>query len=121
MHHSTTQLYTLNNFRFHPLNHIINHVAMIVPLAVAGISADAMLIYAALSLPILLLQHSNIDFDFGFLNQVLNTNDLHRWHHSAQPYEGTMNLGRALIIWDRLFGTYRQSETGEEIGPPGLK
>jgi ornithine lipid hydroxylase len=119
MHHSTNKLYTLNNFRFHPLNHILNHISMIVPLAIAGISADAMLIYTALSLPVLLLQHSNVDFDFGVLNRVLNTNDLHRWHHSTKPEEGTKNLGRALIIWDRMFGTYLRptsADAPEQIG-----
>lgn len=106
MHHSTDHLYTLNNFRFHPLNHVFNHLAMILPLLMIGVSAEAILIYTALSLPVLLLQHSNIAFDFGRLNLVFNTNDLHRWHHSAHPSEGTRNLGRALVIWDQIFGTY---------------
>lgn len=106
MHHSTEHLYTLNNFRFHPLNHLLNHLAMIIPLLLLGFSAEAILIYTALSLPPLLLQHSNIAFDFGWLNRVINTNDLHRWHHSAKPSEGMKNLGRATVIWDQLFGTY---------------
>jgi sterol desaturase/sphingolipid hydroxylase (fatty acid hydroxylase superfamily) len=106
MHHSTEHLYTLNNFRFHPFNHVLNHLAMILPLLWIGVSADAILVYTALSLPVLLLQHSNIAFDFGRLNLVFNTNDLHRWHHSAQPTEGVMNLGRALVLWDQVFGTY---------------
>lgn len=106
MHHSTEHLYTLNNFRFHPLNHVLNHLAMILPLLMIGVAAEAILIYTAMSLPVLLLQHSNIAFDFGRLNLVFNTNDLHRWHHSAQPSEGTKNLGRALVIWDQIFGTY---------------
>ncbi|MFN3955296.1 MAG: sterol desaturase family protein [Pararhodobacter sp.] len=111
MHHSTERLYTLNNFRFHPLNHVLNHLAMILPLLMIGVAAEAILVYAALSLPVLLLQHSNIAFDFGRLNLVFNTNDLHRWHHSAHPSEGMMNLGRALVVWDQLFGTYLRPQT----------
>ena len=110
MHHSTERLYTLNNFRFHPLNHLLNHLAMILPLLLIGVAAEAVLVYMALSLPVLLLQHSNIAFDFGALNRVLNTNDLHRWHHSARPAEGVMNLGRVLVIWDHVFGTYLRPE-----------
>lgn len=106
MHHSTEHLYTLNNFRFHPFNHVLNHLAMILPLLWIGVSAEAVLVYSALSLPILLLQHSNIAFDFGRLNLLFNTNDLHRWHHSAKPAEGMKNLGRALVLWDQVFGTY---------------
>lgn len=106
MHHSTERLYTLNNFRFHPFNHVLNHLAMILPLLWIGVAAEAILVYTALTLPVLLLQHSNIAFDFGRLNMILNTNDLHRWHHSAKPSEGMMNLGRALVLWDQVFGTY---------------
>lgn len=106
MHHSTERLYTLNNFRFHPLNHVLNHLGMMVPPMALGFSPDAVLIYAALAMPLLLLQHSNIAFDFGRLNLIFNTNDLHRWHHSAAPDEGMKNLGRALVIWDQVFGTY---------------
>lgn len=119
MHHSTEHLYTLNNFRFHPFNHVLNHLAMILPLLWVGVAPEAILIYSALSLPILLLQHSNVAFDFGGLNRVFNTNDLHRWHHSARPEEGTMNLGRALVIWDQIFGTYlrpRSRRSPERIG-----
>jgi sterol desaturase/sphingolipid hydroxylase (fatty acid hydroxylase superfamily) len=112
MHHSTEHLYTLNNFRFHPLNHAINHFAMLLPPLLLGTAPEAILIYSALALPVLLLQHSNVAFDFGPLNRVLNTNDLHRWHHSADPSEGTKNLGRATVIWDHVFGTYLRPDTG---------
>ena len=119
MHHSTERLYTLNNFRFHPFNHVLNHLAMILPLLWLGVAAEAILIYTALSLPVLLLQHSNIAFDFGRLNLLFNTNDLHRWHHSAHPDEGVMNLGRALVLWDQVFGTYLRpaaAQAPERIG-----
>ena len=113
MHHSPKRLYTLNNFRFHPLNHVLNHLAMFgIPLML-GFAPEAVLGYAAVFLPVLILQHSNIGFDFGALNGVLNTNELHRWHHSADPAEGTKNLGRALIVFDRLFGTYLNPGNGE--------
>lgn len=106
MHHSTERLYTLNNFRFHPFNHVLNHLAMILPLLWVGVAAEAILVYTVVFLPVVLLQHSNVAFDFGRLNLLFNTNDLHRWHHSARPEEGMMNLGRALVIWDQVFGTY---------------
>lgn len=120
MHHSTERLYTLNNFRFHPFNHVLNHLAMILPLLWIGVAAEAILVYTALTLPVLLLQHSNIAFDFGRLNMVLNTNDLHRWHHSAKPAEGTMNLGRALVLWDQVFGTYLRPSTSSAPSRIGL-
>ncbi len=120
MHHSTEQLYTLNNYRVHPLNHILNHLVMIIPPVLIGISADAILVYTVISLPVLVLQHSNIAFDFGRLNLVLNTNDLHRWHHSASASEGTKNLGRTLVIWDQVFKTYLRTYAKSSPSQIGL-
>jgi sterol desaturase/sphingolipid hydroxylase (fatty acid hydroxylase superfamily) len=113
MHHSPERLYTLNNFRFHPVNYVLNHLAMFIVPSLLGFSTEALIGYAALTLPVLLFQHSNVGFEFGILNKVLNTNELHRWHHSAAPDEGMMNLGRALVVWDRIFGTYYNPGAGE--------
>lgn len=120
MHHSTERLYTLNNFRFHPLNHVINYLIMFLPLLALGISAEAILGYTALTLPVLLLQHSNVGFNFGFLSYVFNTNDLHRWHHSSAYKEGMHNFGRALVVWDHLFGTYYNPVDQSEPNTIGL-
>ena len=120
MHHSPQRLYTLNNFRFHPLNYIINHSLMIVPAMMLGFSAQAILGYNAIALPILLLQHSNIDFRFGRLNAILNTNEVHRWHHSAASQHSNVNLGRATVLFDRLFGTYWQPTPTTEPESVGL-
>lgn len=113
MHHSPTRLYTLNNFRFHPFNHVLTHLLMALPPLALGFAPEALLGYAAIFMPVLIFQHSNIGFDFGGLNGILNTNELHRWHHSDRPSEGTKNLGRALIVWDRVFGTYLNPGRGE--------
>lgn len=120
MHHSAERLYTLNNFRFHPLNHIFTHMLAFVPPLALGIDPLALLAYSALVMPILLFQHSNIRFDFGILNVALNTNAPHRWHHSTAPGEGTKNLGRAVLIWDHLFGTYYNPAPRREPNAVGL-
>ena len=120
MHHSTERLYTLNNFRFHPLNHVINYLIMFLPLLALGISAEAILGYTALTLPVLLLQHSNVGFDFGALSYGFNTNTLHRWHHSSTYKEGMHNFGRAFVLWDHLFGTYYNPADREEPNTVGL-
>ncbi len=120
MHHSTERLYTLNNFRFHPFNHVINYLIMFLPLLALGISTEAILGYTALTLPVLLFQHSNVGFSFGILSYILNTNTLHRWHHSAAYKEGMHNFGRALVIWDHLFGTFYNPADEEEPDTIGL-
>lgn len=106
IHHSPERLYTINNFRFHPLNYFLNGLATVLPALAIGASPSAILGYVAITYPAVLLQHSNIRFQFGWLNYVLNTNEVHRWHHSTAPSEGASNYGRALVIWDQVFGTF---------------
>ncbi|KAJ3267992.1 hypothetical protein HDV01_003617 [Terramyces sp. JEL0728] len=43
----------------------------------------------------------------GWLEYVINTPSAHRVHHGRNPYCIDKNYGGALIIWDRMFGTYQ--------------
>ncbi|CAJ0569373.1 unnamed protein product, partial [Mesorhabditis spiculigera] len=51
----------------------------------------------------------------GPLEWVLNTPSAHRVHHGRNPYCIDRNYGATLIIWDRMFGTYAEEKTEEEI------
>jgi sterol desaturase/sphingolipid hydroxylase (fatty acid hydroxylase superfamily) len=44
------------------------------------------------------------------LRAVFVTPDVHRIHHSAERAQADSNYGSLLILWDRLFGTYRRPE-----------
>jgi sterol desaturase/sphingolipid hydroxylase (fatty acid hydroxylase superfamily) len=107
MHHSSQRLYALNNFRFHPLNYLLMFMLSVFPLMLLGVPADLLLGYLALSLPVIMLQHANIDLQSGIFNYMFSSNELHRWHHSASAAEANYNYGHALIIWDQLFGTFK--------------
>ncbi len=106
LHHSSERLYSINNFRFHPLNYVFNFLLSTFPLMIVGVPSEVLLGYLAISQPIIMLQHANIDLRSGFLNYVFNTSELHRWHHSVLPSEANKNYGGALIIWDIVFGTF---------------
>ncbi|OYU34194.1 sterol desaturase family protein [Novosphingobium sp. PASSN1] len=43
----------------------------------------------------------------GWFDHVCNSPANHRVHHGAQPNYHDCNYGGVLIIWDRLFGTWR--------------
>lgn len=118
LHHSSRRLYTLNNFRFHPLNHAINQLLAIGPLLLAGVPADVLLACLAITQPVLMLQHANIDLRSGWLNRVFSSNEVHRWHHSASAAEANCNFGSALLLWDHVFGTWRAA--GTERGPAAI-
>jgi sterol desaturase/sphingolipid hydroxylase (fatty acid hydroxylase superfamily) len=119
MHHSSERLYTLNNFRFHPLNYLINFIFSIFPLMLMGVSSDVLFGYMAITQPVLMLQHANIDLRNGWLNYVFSTNELHRWHHSASDAEANNNFGNSLILWDIAFRTFKYQSSDnspEHIG-----
>lgn len=52
------------------------------------------------------------------LGAVFVTPNIHRLHHSASQPQTDSNFGAGLIIWDRLFGTFRSplSEQVERVG-----
>lgn len=106
LHHSSERLYALNNFRLHPLNYLNNFLLGAFPLLLLGVPAEVMLGYLALSQPVLMLQHANLDLRSGWLNYVFSTNEVHRWHHSAMPVEANQNYGYALMLWDHVFRTF---------------
>lgn len=120
LHHSSQRLYWLNNFRFHPLNHAINMAASLLPLWLIGTPVAVMLATTAVTLPVIVLQHTNIDLRSGWLNWVFSTNELHRWHHSRVPAEANSNFGSALVIWDHVFGTYKPAPARRTVVSVGL-
>jgi ornithine lipid hydroxylase len=107
MHHSSERLYAVNNFRFHPLNYLINFTLSVLPLMLIGIPSEILFGYMALTQPVLMLQYSNIDLRSGWLNYVFSTNELHRWHHSTNATEANTNYGNALSVWDIVFNTFK--------------
>lgn len=120
LHHSSRRLYWLNNFRLHPLNHAINMAVSLLPLWLVGTPLVVMLAATAVTLPVLVLQHANIDLRSGWLNWVFSTNELHRWHHSRLPAEANSNFGSALVIWDQVFGTYKPVPARRTLVTVGL-
>lgn len=120
LHHGSERLYWLNNFRIHPVNYAINYVLGFAPLLLIGTPTDVVLGYLALTYPVLMLQHANLPLRSGWLNYVFSTNEVHRWHHADNARDGDWNFGRALIVWDMLFGTFRYSAQGNDPVAVGL-
>lgn len=118
LHHGSERLYSVNNFRVHPLEYALKHSLSMLPLMLLGAPADVLLCYIALTQPVQMLQHVNLPLRHGWLNYVFSTNELHRWHHSSQPEEGNSNYGSALIVWDLVFGTFHYPR--EVSGPRAI-
>jgi sterol desaturase/sphingolipid hydroxylase (fatty acid hydroxylase superfamily) len=59
--------------------------------------------------------HMNVTWCSRWLEWVFVTPRYHHVHHSRNPLHHTTNLGSRLTIWDRLFGSYVNPETIDEI------
>jgi sterol desaturase/sphingolipid hydroxylase (fatty acid hydroxylase superfamily) len=120
LHHGPDKLHALNNFRVHPLNYALQFALSTLPLLLLGVPQNVLLAWLAVSQPVLMLQHLNVDLKSGWLNAVFSTNELHRWHHSNSPATGNVNFGSTLTVWDHVFGTYRPVDASGDPGSVGL-
>lgn len=105
MHHSSERMYAFAAARNHPMNAVLMHAGHVLPAALLGAPPEVLALCGAFTGVNGLLQHCNVDLRTGWLDGVLATADLHRWHHSADRAESDTNFGNNLIVWDRVFGT----------------
>ncbi len=80
----------------------------LVPAVLAGF--DPMLVLACFGLVIAYQQwiHTETIGSLGFFDTIFNSPSNHRVHHGSDAVYLDRNYGGILIIWDRLFGTYRK-------------
>ena len=106
VHHSSAKLNLSIGFRNSWVGGAIDWV-FILPLAFMGFDP----------LSIAMVQVSTTIWDYfahaayiprlGPLEWVFNTPANHAVHHSADPKDYNSNFGAILIVWDRMFGTFR--------------
>lgn len=118
VHHQPRRLYWLNSALFHPAEMLVSAGAYAAPLIVFGASRETVLWVSTLSLVTGLLEHANITTRCGALNAVMNTNEMHRWHH-AMDLPTTVNYGKALSVWDWVFST-AHCPPDEHVGEVGI-
>ena len=113
MHHTHHSSPWMNLTTAVRLNWIANFVApfFFAPLILLGLSAEWVTASLALGLLYQFFLHTEAIPRLGwFEGKLLNTPSAHRVHHgSNEPYIDK-NYAGALIVWDRMFGTYA-SET----------
>ena len=107
VHHAPERLDWLAAARMHPLDDLVDNVAVTLPVLLLGFDP---LIFLALG-PTLLLHtlylHMDVRLSLGPLGRLLGTPDFHRVHHATDPALRDANFGGVLALWDVLFGTYR--------------
>lgn len=106
VHHSVLKMYWLNTSRFHPVEKSLQFLMDVFPFMLLGISEEVIALHLVLYGVNGFFQHCNADVRFGWLNYIISSTELHRWHHSRVAEESNHNYGNNVIIWDVLFGTF---------------
>lgn len=120
-HHRVTDLRALNDLTSNPVDFALRNLLVYSLLGVVGFDASAFLF----AIPVLsvwgIFSHCGGDVRGGWLNYVVATPEVHRWHHTAEVPAGygySVNYGVEFSFWDLLFGTYYlPKENGQPVRP----
>jgi sterol desaturase/sphingolipid hydroxylase (fatty acid hydroxylase superfamily) len=117
VHHRPEALNVSNNLTTHPFNVVLLKVAKMLPLVALGFGADAVLVASLFMQLQSFATHANVRGSMKWLNYLIGTAELHRWHHSTRVDEA-LNFATALPLWDQVFGTFRyiRGETPAHVG-----
>ena len=113
-HHSSEQFNFSTGFRssvFQPVYRMFYYA----PIALIGFQpADILIMYFATQI-LGTFVHNDRCPKLGWLEYILVTPSHHRVHHGSNPKYLDKNMGMALIIWDRLFGTFQEEDPAEPV------
>ena len=113
VHHADTEMDSTSGLRQHPLEALYVAGVFAIVMPALGVSRASIIIYTTIALPWFLLNHSNIKYPRWFertVSWLMSTPDWHRVHHSAYQPETDSHYGCVFSVWDRLFGTTRQTQ-----------
>jgi sterol desaturase/sphingolipid hydroxylase (fatty acid hydroxylase superfamily) len=113
VHHSPNQLTLAAAYRLGWTAFFSGAIYFFLPLIVLGFSPRVVLACLFANLLYQFWLHATWIPKLGPLEYVLNTPSAHRVHHAANLNYLDANYGGVLIVFDRMFGTYR-AEAGDE-------
>ncbi|MCJ8211485.1 sterol desaturase family protein [Mucilaginibacter sp. RS28] len=104
-HHSGKQVDFLAGSRSHILEIIINQTIEFAPIIILGADPAVIPIKAMLDAMFGMFIHANIKVNLGKLKYIINTPELHLWHHANYQEVFHANFSTKFAFWDYLFGT----------------
>jgi sterol desaturase/sphingolipid hydroxylase (fatty acid hydroxylase superfamily) len=122
VHHTVVEMDALSVFRHHVLEAVVKNGLLSLPLRLLGVESSVIIAYSAIDVLKGFWHHANFRVSIGPLNYVLNSPELHWWHHAREIRGQMSNYGSILSIWDWLFGTayWPRGQWPAEIGVEGL-
>ncbi|MDJ0942615.1 MAG: sterol desaturase family protein [Kiloniellales bacterium] len=111
VHHSSPHFNQATAYRISFVDQFISPVFYL-PIVTLGFNPLLVLAAFVLILSYQTWLHTEMIGRLGWLDRVFNTPSNHRVHHGADAGCLDRNYGAVLMIWDRIFGTYRaEAET----------
>jgi sterol desaturase/sphingolipid hydroxylase (fatty acid hydroxylase superfamily) len=104
-HHSGKEVDFLAGSRSHVVEIIINQTIEFAPMILFGADPAVIPIKALLDAMFGMFIHANIDVKMGKLKYILNSPELHLWHHANYEEVFYANFATKFSIWDYLFKT----------------
>lgn len=86
------------------------------PLAVLGFDPVQFLTVGAFNLLYQFWIHTEHIGKIGWLEYIINTPSHHRVHHGRDPKYIDKNYAGVFIVWDRMFGTFKEEEERPTYG-----
>jgi len=123
IHHSDTNIGLSTAVRHHPAEFLSSGLVFWIAVALLGVSPEVAAVHSLTTLILASLTHMRSRWPKPLehlLRPIVITLDLHLTHHSANQKEANTNFGGVLSVWDRLFGTYRESLRPLVFGVPPM-
>lgn len=126
VHHSDSDYDVSTAARFHPIEFILGGGATLAAIALLAAPPIGVILSELLTIIMNLAVHANANYPpwvERVLRTVLVTPAVHRIHHAEDIGDQNANFGQSLLIWDRLFGTYRPaaSRADFDTGVAGMR
>ena len=115
VHHSSRDMNIVTGIRFGPLEGVWSLIIHI-PLAFIGFAPEAIILRVVAVLAYQTWIHTELIGKLGPLEWVLNTPSHHRVHHGCDAKYLDRNYGGILILWERLWGTFKAEEETPRYG-----
>lgn len=123
VHHSIETMDWIGVMRFHWVEPVVYKSLGYIPLVFFGFSQDVLFWYAVYGTAQGHLNHANLNWSLGPLRYVLNSPNMHVWHHVHGAHGPiNKNFGINLSVWDWIFGTaHMPARAPERLGFEGIE
>jgi sterol desaturase/sphingolipid hydroxylase (fatty acid hydroxylase superfamily) len=114
VHHSSSFFNLSVGFRLTLCNNFYR-LLFEIPLCLLGFDVKMVVILNTVMMVYGFFQHTECIGKLGWFEHIFNTPSHHRVHHSSEEKYLDKNFGLVLIIWDKLFGTFKEEEDKKPV------